>query len=82
MILTRAVFVLFLLVATATAKEAVSVNEQEQANIIFICDLAAQSPIINRAIRAQVSAFCVAWETKIKPAEEPAEEPVKKPDRK
>jgi hypothetical protein len=68
------------LTSSAIAKE-VQVNEQEQAAIQSICDVASTNSNITRDMRAGITNFCVTWEKKIatdgKPAEPQADPPKK-----
>lgn len=70
----RVIAILCLLSAFASAKE-FTVSDQDQSNIQGICDVAAASPALNRDIRANVSAWCVAWEKRVTDAAKPVNQP-------
>lgn len=60
------------LATTAIAKD-FTVNDEEQKNILVICEIAARSPNIPIETTAGVAQFCVAWKTKMAAADKPPE---------
>jgi hypothetical protein len=73
----RVIAILCLFSVSASAKEFL-INDQDQSNIQGICDVAAASPALNRDVRANVSAWCVAWEKRVTDAAKEAAKPADK----
>lgn len=54
-----------------------TITDQDQANILFICDNAAKSVVVSRQERANIATFCVQWEKRMQEAQVPASAPPK-----
>ena len=63
----RALLLLLAATTTAFAGE-LTVNEQDQQNLQAVCDIAARSMELNREGRANIAAYCVAWEKRVQDA--------------
>ena len=63
----RVLVCLLLLTSVVVAKE-LQVTDQDQANIQAICDVASTNPNVGRDARASISGFCVAWEKRVRDA--------------
>ena len=77
----RALLLLLAATTTAIAGE-LTVSEQDQQNIQAVCDIAARSMELNREGRANISAYCVAWEKRVQDAKAPQTAAAPKPDNK
>ena len=66
----KALLILLAAISPALAHD-FSVNDQDQQNIQGICDAAASSPSLNRDLRANLAAWCVAWEKRVQDAAKP-----------
>lgn len=68
--------ILFLLAFTGFAYGGdLTINDQDQQNIQGICDTAAASPALTRELRANLAAWCVAWEKRVQEAAKPKDAP-------
>lgn len=63
----RVIAILCLLSASASAKE-FTVSDQDQSNILNICDTASMAPSLTRNVRAAVAAWCVDWAKRVEAA--------------
>ena len=74
----RVVLFLILLSSSAFANE-LSIDDKQQGAIAQICDIAATNPNTTREVRAQLAAWCVAWQQRIQQAAEKAEKATPSP---
>lgn len=71
------------LIASPALAAPFSVTDEDQNNIASICAVAARAPNVDIAVNAQVAAWCVNWQGRMKAAvaqpkpADPAPEPQK-----
>lgn len=61
---------MFAMLMTAAQATEFLVNDQDQQNIMAICDAAALSPNLNREARANVASWCLAWQKRMSEAKD------------
>lgn len=59
------------LITTPAAAKEFTVTDQDQADIVTVCEAAARSPAIGIEVNAQIANWCVRWKGRMQAANMP-----------